>query len=254
MAEFDDIEYEGIGGDRHIIVGSDRCFRDYSPGNTIISLSDDGQALYSCPIPSFLDPLQGRSGIESSSSQSQPRGCFGDVTGAELFRVTPPPNHGTLAVIQQRSPSCLDGELSPLTRYRRDAQTHEQLALGMKPEGFKMPPCPASPQPHPRENGHGQPSTISSLHLSSCPNSTPSTGPGTSSASEQLREVLDVIESPEWEDGMSPEEQAEHLRRATRLKRRVRSETNPREARPPKVRKRDRQHLHNGKDKRSSSP
>ncbi|OTA87358.1 hypothetical protein M434DRAFT_399530 [Hypoxylon sp. CO27-5] len=253
MAEFDDIEYEGVGGDRHIIVGSDRCFRDYSPGNTVINLSDDGQALYSCPVPSFLDPPQEHSGIESSSSQSQSRGCFGSATGAELSGITSSSNRGSLTAIQQHPPS-LEGELSPLTRYRHDAQTHEQLALGIKLGGFRLPPCPASPQPHPRENGHGQPSTISSLHLSSCPNSTPSTGPGTSSAAEQLREVLDVIESSEWEDGMSPEEQAEHLRRATRLKRRVRSETNPREARPPKVRKRDRQHLHNDKDKRSSSP
>lgn len=45
MAEFDDIEYEGIGEDRHIVVGSERCFRDYSPGDTIISLSDNGQNL-----------------------------------------------------------------------------------------------------------------------------------------------------------------------------------------------------------------
>lgn len=45
VAEFDDIEYEGIGGDSHIDVRSERCFRDHSPGDTVISLSDDGQAL-----------------------------------------------------------------------------------------------------------------------------------------------------------------------------------------------------------------
>ncbi|KAI0137633.1 hypothetical protein F4776DRAFT_102578 [Hypoxylon sp. NC0597] len=254
MAEFDDIEYEGIGGDRHISVGSDRCFRDYSPGNTVISLSDDGQALYSCRIPSFPDPLQSHSGLGSSTSQPQSRRCFRSATGGDLSSATSPLNRGALTVIQQRPPSCFEAEPSPLTRYRRDEQTHEKVALGIKSGDFKLPPCPESPTPRPRENGHGRPSTISSLHLSSCPNPTPSTGPGTSSAAEQLREVLDVIESPEWEDGMSPEEQAEHLRRATKLKRRVRSETNPREARPPKVRKRDRLHLHDSKAKHSPSP
>ncbi|KAI1414986.1 hypothetical protein F5Y13DRAFT_157646 [Hypoxylon sp. FL1857] len=250
MAEFDDIEYEGIGGDKHIIVGSDRCFRDYSPGGTVISLSDDGQALYSYPVPSFPDSLQSHLELQSDHSQSQPRRY---AAGAELSGI-PLLNRNTLATIQQCPASYFGDGLSPLTRYRRDAQTHEQLALGIRSDDFSLPPCPASPTPRPRENGHGQPSTISSLHLSSSPNPTPSTGPGASSAAEQLREVLDMIESPEWGDDMSPEEQAEHLRRATRLKRRVRSETNPREARPPKVRKRDRQHLHDGKGKHSSSP
>ena len=41
----DDIDYEGIGEDRSIRVGSDRCFRDYSPGDTVLSLSDDGRAM-----------------------------------------------------------------------------------------------------------------------------------------------------------------------------------------------------------------
>ena len=41
----DEIDYVGIGEDRSIRVGSDRCFRDYSPGDTILSLSDDGRAM-----------------------------------------------------------------------------------------------------------------------------------------------------------------------------------------------------------------
>ncbi|KAI0839208.1 hypothetical protein F5Y06DRAFT_286715 [Hypoxylon sp. FL0890] len=250
MAEFDDIEYEGIGEERHIIVGSDRCFRDYSPGGTIISLSDDGQALYSCPVPSFPDPPESHPGLEPSPPQSMSQRCYGGATGAANSSVSLSLNRGMLAAIQQRSPSFVEGGLSPLTRYRRDAQTHEQLALGIKSDDIQLPLCPT---PRPRENGHGQ-SSISSLHLSSSPNPTRSTGPGTSSAAEQLREVLGVIESPAWEDGMSPEEQAEHLRRATRLKRRVRFETNPREARPPKIRKRDRRHLHDGKNNNSPSP
>lgn len=41
----DGIEYEGMAEDRTIRIGSDRCFRDYSPGDTVLSLSDDGRAL-----------------------------------------------------------------------------------------------------------------------------------------------------------------------------------------------------------------
>lgn len=41
----DGIEYEGIADDRSIQAGSDRCFRDYSPGDTVLSLSDDGRAM-----------------------------------------------------------------------------------------------------------------------------------------------------------------------------------------------------------------
>ena len=45
MAELGgDIEYEGIADGRSIRVGSERCFRDYSPSETILSLSDDGRA------------------------------------------------------------------------------------------------------------------------------------------------------------------------------------------------------------------
>ncbi|KAI1138142.1 hypothetical protein F5Y05DRAFT_52418 [Hypoxylon sp. FL0543] len=253
MAEFDDVEYEGIGGDRSIIVASDRCFRDFSPGDTVVSFSDDGRALYSVPIPSFPESVQTHSGLESCLPQSMSQTCYGGATGVETPSASTSLNREALVAIQQRPPLSSRDELSPLTRYRLDAQRHEQLALGIKSDGFRLPPCPRSPTPRPRENGHGQPSTISSLHLSSSPNPTRSTGPGTSSAAEELREVLGVIESPSWEDGMSPEEQAEHLRRATRLERRLRSETNPREARLPKIRKRNHQYLHDGKDQHPSS-
>ncbi len=46
MAEIGgEIEYEGIADDRSIRVGSQRCFRDYSPSETDLSLSDDGRAM-----------------------------------------------------------------------------------------------------------------------------------------------------------------------------------------------------------------
>ncbi|KAI1453101.1 hypothetical protein F4805DRAFT_388030 [Annulohypoxylon moriforme] len=254
MAEFDDIEYEGIGEDRHIAVGSDRCFRDYSPGDIIISLSDEGQALYSYAIPPFPDPSQTLPGPNEGLQQPQSEIYYRNILESDISGTLPPLRHESLVAIQQNAPLGLADGLSPLTRYRRDPQAHEQRALGIKPNNASLHPNSESEHPTPtKPNGKPQSSEISSLHLSSSPNPTPSTGRGSSSAAAQLQELLDVIESPGWEDGMSPEEQAEHLRRATRLKRRVRSETNPRESRLPKVRKRDRVGLRGGKEYRRSS-
>ncbi|KAI2469517.1 hypothetical protein F4781DRAFT_213394 [Annulohypoxylon bovei var. microspora] len=252
MAEFDDIEYEGIGGDGHIVVESDRCFRDYSPGDTIISLEDDGQEFYSYPIPSFSELSQSHPGLESNSQQPQSQEFNRGIAESETYSILPPLSQETLLAIQQHRSPHLKDSYSPLTRYRRDMQAHEQRALGIKPsDSYLHNDLETSPVYSKNANGKLQSSEISSLHLSSSPNPTPSTGPGSSSAAEQLRELLGVIESPAWEDDLSPEEQADHLRRATRLKRRVRSERNPRESRPPKIRKRDRVGLHDGKDRQS---
>ncbi|KAI1103647.1 hypothetical protein F4804DRAFT_309477 [Jackrogersella minutella] len=253
MAEFDDIEYKGIG-DKHIVVKSDRCFRDYSPGDTIISLSDGGQASYSCPIPSFLNLTQGHPGSESNLQHSQSQGWHRSPAETGISSIAHPLSHDALTIMQQLEPPYLEDEVLSLTRYRHDAQAHENFAmLGIKCDNFGLPPSlesrPSLPTIADGKIADSRLSEISSLHLSSSLNPT---GPGTSSVAEQLRELLDVIESPEWEDSMSPEQQAEHLRRATRLKRRVRSETNPRESRPPKVRKRDRRGTHDGKDRCSS--
>ncbi|XDG08834.1 hypothetical protein ABKA04_008449 [Annulohypoxylon sp. FPYF3050] len=211
MAEFDDIEYEGIGEDRHIAVGSDRCFRDYSPGDTVISLVNDGQALYSYDIPSFPDSTRNI----SSSSQPQYGRSDEDISENNVSNILPLLSHSALIAIQQNIPTSSGTEVSPLTRYRRDPQAHEQRALGIKPNDSTVYLNFEDPQPLlPETNGKFQSSEISSLHLSASPNRTPSTGPGSSSAAEQLQELLDVIQSPGWEDSMSPEEQAEHLRRA----------------------------------------
>lgn len=214
MAEFDDIEYEGIGEDRHIAVGSDRCFRDYSPGDTVISLGGDGQALYSCDIPSFPDSTRDI----SSNSRTQYRRVDGDNSETNISSILPLLSDSALISIQQNIPPSSRTEVSPLTRYRRDPQAHEQRALGIKPNDSTFYLNFEDPQPPlPETNGKFQSLEISSLHLSASPNPTPSTGPGSSSAAEQLQELLDVIQSPGWEDRMSPEEQAEHLRRAENM-------------------------------------
>lgn len=43
MAESHDIEYGGSGREGHVSVGSEGYFRDYTPGETAVSLGEDGQ-------------------------------------------------------------------------------------------------------------------------------------------------------------------------------------------------------------------
>ncbi|KAK6948975.1 hypothetical protein Daesc_009047 [Daldinia eschscholtzii] len=242
VAEFDDIEYEGIGGESHIDVRSERCFRDHSPCDTVISLGDDGQVL-----------------PDSSSQLVQPDGDPGSTTETENSSVLSALSCDTLIAIQKYAQPGSGRGLSPLTRYCRDVQEHERLALGMKAEdmqsNLESQSLPSRPQ---KANGvvkSGQTSAVSSLHLSLAQRQTSSTDQGPSansemsSPAEQLRSLLEIIGTPGWNDEVSPEEQAEYLRRATKLKRRVQSEMSPREVRPPKVRKRNRQ---SSKDRRSS--
>ncbi|KAI0377507.1 hypothetical protein F5Y04DRAFT_175606 [Hypomontagnella monticulosa] len=254
MAEFDDIEYEGIGEGRHIVIGSERCFRDYSPGDTIISLSGNGQNLYSCPVPSFE---------ETSHQQPQLQALFEDAIEAD----TDLPcslSRDALAAMQKDIPYS-GAEPLPLTRYRHDLQAYEQLALGIGPDDYEPDPGPRTPPLCPvNVNGitrQGQPSigsAVSSLYLSPSPKPSPSfnklssAAPESPSSAGQLHELLNVIGTPEWDDNMSPEEQVEHFRRVTRLRRRVRSETKPRALKSSKVRKRDRRHAHDRKDRPSS--
>ncbi|KAI1384190.1 uncharacterized protein F4822DRAFT_63097 [Hypoxylon trugodes] len=251
MAEFNDIEYEGIGGDRNIVVEGDRCFQDYSPSDTILDLSDGGEALYARSVPSFP--------YASQSHEPVPRPQTNDeaVTEAGTPRTPSMLSHRALVAMQKSTPRDPTAEQPPLERYRRDIQVYERLSLGIEPSDFGLLPEAIDTSPHPKiGNGkarQSQSSMISSLHLSLSPSPVPSTGPETSSAAEQLRELLGVIGSPGWEDDTPPEEQAEHLRKATRLKRRVGSETNPREVRLPKVRKRDHQDQNASKGKHSSS-
>ncbi|KAI2626109.1 hypothetical protein GGS26DRAFT_191581 [Hypomontagnella submonticulosa] len=222
MAEFDDIEYEGIGEDRHIVVGSERCFRDYSPGNTVISLSDDGQHLYLCPVPSFEEALQDDS-KPHQESQSQVSYESTIEAGTDFPCAL---NRDALVALQQNAPY-LGGEPLPLTRYQHDIQAYEQLALGIRADEYEPNPDPETSSLRPvAANGvpkDGQPSigsAVSSLYLSPSPGRISSSGPFQSVApeaslsSEQLHKLYGVVETSEWDDDMSPEERLEHFRRA----------------------------------------
>ncbi|KAI8962541.1 hypothetical protein F5Y11DRAFT_185151 [Daldinia sp. FL1419] len=217
VAEFDDIEYEGIGADSHIDVRSERCFRDHSPSDTIISLDDDGQALYTCPVPSFQVISQHHPRLDLDPLKEQPGRQPESITKLESSSVTSILSHnGLITATQQR-------QLSPLSRYRQDEQGHERRALGMKEGEHRLDLNVDGPLPRPGEaNGIAKcskPSVISSLQLSPTSQQTPSSGPipsaspESSSAAERLREVLEVIETPGWNEKVSPEEQADYLRR-----------------------------------------
>ncbi|KAI2620423.1 hypothetical protein GGR54DRAFT_97825 [Hypoxylon sp. NC1633] len=250
-----DVEYVGIGEDRHIVVRSDRCFQDYFPGDTIISLSDDGQALYSAPIPTFTEQSDGH--LVQPLLQERRVDAAGLGSSAVLSVLS---SNDLFAMQRDASTNGGSGP-SPLSRYCHDPQTHEQLALGIASDKCKRvrnptipPQCPVRLKADTQDDAS---SVVSSLRLSSSPKRSLEKNSPTRlevSPCVELHPILNVIETPGWEDDTSPEEQMEYLHRAAILRRRVRSETNPRESRLPKVRKRDRRQLLQGnKDERPSS-
>ncbi|RYP89919.1 hypothetical protein DL770_003940 [Monosporascus sp. CRB-9-2] len=136
-AEFDDIEYEGIADDRSIRVGSDRCFRDYSPGDTVLSLSDDGRAIYTGAVPTFENPPHGPTGEnrhpETASGASKPASDVSSDTAADPDADGVPLSYGSLLAMGSRPSSSGSGgsrsSRTPLGRFRRDEQAYERLAL-----------------------------------------------------------------------------------------------------------------------------
>ncbi|RYP55717.1 hypothetical protein DL771_012458 [Monosporascus sp. 5C6A] len=136
--EFDDIEYEGIADGRSVRVGSDRCFRDYSPGDTVLSLSDDGRPIYTGAVPSFENPPHDPSGgnrhPETALGASKPASDVSSDTAADPDTDGVPLSHGSLlAMGSRRSSSGSNGSRgsshTPLGRFRRDEQVYERLAL-----------------------------------------------------------------------------------------------------------------------------
>ncbi|KAI1768100.1 hypothetical protein GGR53DRAFT_13344 [Hypoxylon sp. FL1150] len=232
-----DIEYEGIGGVGgvgDIRVRSERCFRDHSPSDTLISLSDNGQTLYSSPTPAFSHGAQGLPTL------SLPLHGQDGAIDSKLPTTPSKLSHDALEKHQDAPPHVEDVSF-PLARFRRDTQSHEQLALGVSLAISAQNPRLASSPLSPATGTQGQErvssrASFSSTHLTLNP--LPAKNSETSAA--ELREVLDVMGKPEWKDNVPLEEQVQYLLRATNLKRRVRSETHPRESRIPKVRKRDR--------------
>ncbi|KAI5917171.1 hypothetical protein F4810DRAFT_69679 [Camillea tinctor] len=219
MAEFDDIEYEGIGADRSVgSVGSERCFRDRSPCDTIITLSDDGKGLYTHPIPIFHEPPE-QCQHHQETDQPIPI-AFGSEQNTILKY-----DDITAKAIESR-PSSSGSSSTPLGRYKRDVQTHEQLVLGQTPHQRHTIPqkraAEVEEEPSsPRCPKRGQSSILESLRTQD-----PQTR--RASAAAELAELIKVRDSPAW-DEMSVNEQvkltinmymkAQEIRRSNRAPR-----------------------------------
>ncbi|KAI1496856.1 hypothetical protein F5X99DRAFT_398856 [Biscogniauxia marginata] len=224
MAEFDDIEYEGIGADRSIgSVGSERCFRDRSPCDTVISLSDDGKGLYSYPIPLFHEPSE-----QQQQEQHEP-----PVFGRDSATL----NYHALAAAVESRPSSSGSSTSPLGRYRRDMQAHEQLVVGETPHYQRKRSLVTDDE----EAGC---SSRSKSWRSTTPEGLPpaphgKSVPRMSSPAAELSEMIELKDSPDWND-LSVEEQVRHVRKMGVLKQRVQAQDNRRKPSAVRVRKRSR--------------
>ncbi|KAK7757019.1 hypothetical protein SLS62_001035 [Diatrype stigma] len=155
----DGIEYEGLADDRSIHAGSDRCFRDYSPGDTVLSLSDDGRAIYTRPMPSFPSPTGEEDYPEDVITVATPS----KTTDYEAVS----PNHDGGALFpatgsrRSSSGSSNSSSRTPMGRFRRDEQPHEKLALQLSATTAATDaaaPCSTTPPP-PRRYGP-DPSTL----------------------------------------------------------------------------------------------
>ncbi|KAI0007197.1 hypothetical protein F4779DRAFT_593045 [Xylariaceae sp. FL0662B] len=271
MAAFDDIEYEGIGEGRVIAVGSERCFRDYSPGDSIISLIDDGRATYSRPIPPFPESTEHQPQSQQAIHQPQVLEPCIDTTSTGLPDHVSALNQRSLAVMNCRLLSSGD-DLTPLRRYQSEPQTHEQLALRIGPDGPRnfstLTPIATGHAANRKDMLEASLRQYAAAWQSCTPEGVPGDTPNEltfsslsslrrapvadaqSPSSSGLGEMLNLPDSPEWES-KDHEDQANHMRMVAMLKRRAKSESNPRQAKVPKVRKRD--HLHVKKDQPSSS-
>ncbi|KAI1081843.1 hypothetical protein F5B20DRAFT_533303 [Whalleya microplaca] len=272
MAEFDDIEYEGIGEGRLIAMGSERCFRDHSPGDTVISLGNDERAIsYTRSIPSFQQSTDHRLQSEHPTQQSQTHEPYIDISFAGIPDTATSLDQHALAVMNSTFLASGDA-MSPFQRYLSEPETHEQLAIGI---GLDVPGNLSTPNPYVRiHTANRQDILAASLHQyitdwqpatpdgrqeelrdeplfssKSSPGLAPSEDPHNSSSSE-LGEMLNILGSPEWES-KTPEDQVDHVRKVSMLKRRVKSQINPRQAKAPRLRKRD--HTHTRKTQQPSS-
>ncbi|CAJ2500400.1 Uu.00g032530.m01.CDS01 [Anthostomella pinea] len=248
MAEFDDIEYEGIGKDRHVAVGSDRCFRDRSPGDTVVSLGDDGRALYLRAIPSYRESAEQQQ--RKAASLSSPSQSWGPFRDAESFASTATLSTGALAAMGSR-PASAGSASSPIWRFRRDVQAHEQLAVGATPHHVPALDSERKSKSHDRQPATpgGLPTSkdeasvsLPSASSSRCLSVDSSGCNGTPAA--ELSDIHGLINPSAWQAALG-DEQREHMRKVTALKRRIQPEDNPRKLKSVRLRKRDRTQVKN---------
>ncbi|KAI3319587.1 hypothetical protein HD806DRAFT_525264 [Xylariaceae sp. AK1471] len=223
MDEFKEIDYKGIGEG----LSTTGC-GVLSPSDSIINLSDDGQELSSNKgtwCEHRFDPPAEKSAEDTEPETNSYLAPAATAQGAQLVAS----NH------EQNSQS----NLTPLVRYCCDAQTHEQLAVGLIPERRSLN----------RPNGldeslgaavelligpHSEVAASSCSTLGSNPGGEPSIAPAV-----ELDGLLHMKDSPEWQ-AVPQDEQEKCLHRIANLKRRIRAEDNPRKMSSVRVRKRSR--------------
>ncbi|ORY57812.1 uncharacterized protein BCR38DRAFT_413720 [Pseudomassariella vexata] len=250
MAEFHDIEYQGIGGDQDICVRSERCFRDHSPGYSAITFDHtekfEGSWLtmrrLNHPVPAFdtladvLPPWHTQFALlENKSPVPVPENDFvHPYLSRQMY-----PTAIALSARSIKQRKSLRRGTKPIERYRRETQSHEQLALGMKIHGAEIPdPLLRSSTPE------GWPSSrcpdgIYDMPITLIPEPTyQQTQPSQLSLKlQEIDEMVNVISRDDWTT-MSPEDQSHHAHHIAMTKRRLRGEESPREHRMPKLRKR----------------
>ncbi|KAJ2985786.1 hypothetical protein NUW58_g5350 [Xylaria curta] len=216
MDEAKNIDYRGIGEGLSVARR-----RDSSLSESTISLSDDWQTL-----------LRQRETPYSATSVAE---RTPDIQVAD----TAHEGSSALSLRDTQLVTLANGQhsqrnLTPLERYRFDVQTHEQLALGQKPDRRYLSefntsldaPARLATESTPRDSA----SSCSILGSSS-------NGDTDVTPSLELNDLIRMKDSPGWQ-AVPPEEQANCLRRIAKLRRRFKQEGNPRSRKAVRVRKR----------------
>ncbi|KAI1827817.1 hypothetical protein F4861DRAFT_290777 [Xylaria intraflava] len=226
------IDYKGIGEGLHIRRG-----RRSSPGSSTINLSDGEQVV-------SLPPTQ---------VEDHPHPAAKPATNAEL--VIEPSSVSPNRIQWSRLFDTINKQphFNPLDRYYCDAQAHEQVAMGQAPD--RRSPSRLDALAGPLGAVVGLPKGSSSLISASSDSTLTSSSVEDSrmTPSLELDGLLRMADLPEWQN-LPDEEQLRHLRKITKLKRRLKTEGSPRTAKPVRIRRRSKMSDMSNETNRGSSP
>ncbi|KAH9894486.1 hypothetical protein F4778DRAFT_277294 [Xylariomycetidae sp. FL2044] len=224
------IELKGIGDGRCPSVWNHGNTRDPWSAKSMISLGGGEQMMTNSTIPCVRTP--------------HPNTINTLLEGGELLRPRSPyhvsDSPATIRGTWGYASSLASSHPSPLERYCREVQAHEQIALGIASDNIRGGRASASRFDPLRagSSDDGKTEAVGS-HLSL---TSSSTGQSTGTAplrdpTVELNDIRALAESPNWST-LPAEEQAGYLHRMSRLKRRIRSEGSPRQSKAVRVRKR----------------
>lgn len=158
----------------------------------------------------------------------QPRSLGGDAESSST--ILPAPSHHQPLAPKLRPTLSSDRPLSPppppppLTRYLRDVQTHELIALGIRVDDIQYldPGTPPQPPTYPHVHGAARNRVATSSMSSVCLNVSEKQGSQKSTAAEgaesspagELPDVIKSSGSEQDEDGTTSDEHLENLHRA----------------------------------------